>query len=707
MRPGGARSMIGHVPKTALKLIVGVLAAWLLLVAAISAGLRVPGIAYPIGYPAVGQLDATRPAGGFAPLSQRYIDQALGLPTGVAPGQQSAAASAAYKATTADGRGDGVAAAGRVTVVHPFTNDDFERAQPIPSIPFTGKTAMHGATRQSGEPTACAPASGTAWYRYVAPTDAALFADTFGSDFPLTLGVFDGTKLTSLQTVGCNTSATGNAQVGFRAHARHTYYLQITAAATGGNLVVDLAPLGTTTRVSLPSPGGSDNDPYTLNGWDLAMTPDGRYVAFTSYEQNLDPRHRGDPNCFSERGVACGQVYVRDRVAGTTELVSLSTSGEPGNETSNQPSISADGRYVAFESYASNLVPGDTNDVGDIFVHDRLTGVTTRESVAPNGQQFVSPEPHYGSFLGDGSFFPHLSADGRYLAFNSDATNAVSRPDCNGCVSLAFLRDRKTGSLRLVGADRNGRYPSESLRTETADGISADGRYVAFDSVSDAWGNSSCANNSNGCIGQLYRWDRITGRVVWVSRAAHGQRSDATLDQVSVALSRHGDVISFQSAASNLVAGDTNGFEDAFVWRASTRSIVRVSVSSNGTQQLNPDSSGYGDTVEFFAQQQSYTSLSADGRYVAFDSRAANLVPDDTNGVNDVFVHDLVTGSTIRVSVSSTGVQGDAASSWPVMSANGMVVAFLSAASSLGAMHTGAAHTNGDVFVHVRPAGGI
>jgi hypothetical protein len=193
-----------------------------------------------------------------------------------------------------------------------------------------------------------------------------------------------------------------------------------------------------------------------------------------------------------------------------------------------------------------------------------------------------------------------------------------------------------------------------------------------------------------------------TGRVVWISKAADGRESDAALDMWSIAISRHGDVISFQSPATNLVAGDTNGFEDAFVWRASTRSVVRVSVTSDGGQQLNPDSSGYGGTVEFFAMQQSYTSLSADGRYVAFDSRAANLVPDDTNGASDVFVHDLVTGATIRVSVTSTGGQGDGASSWPVMSADGTTVAFRSAARSLGATHL-----QGDVFVHVRPAGGI
>ena len=228
-------------------------------------------------------------------------------------------------------------------------------------------------------------------------------------------------------------------------------------------------------------------------------------------------------------------------------------------------SISADGRYVAFSSDAPNLVPGDTNDALDVFVHDRETGTTSRVSVDSAGTQAEGV-----------SGFTSISADGRYVAFGSRAPNLVPG-DTNDALDV-FVHDRTTGTTSRVSVDSAG---SQAEGGSAFTSISADGRYVAFG-----------------------------------------------------------------SAAPNLVPGDTNDALDVFVRDRETGTTSRVNVDSAGTQAEGVSGLGNRDS-----------SISADGRYVAFGSDAPNLVPGDTNDAQDIFVHDRERGTTSRVSVDSAGTQ--------------------------------------------------
>jgi Tol biopolymer transport system component len=220
----------------------------------------------------------------------------------------------------------------------------------------------------------------------------------------------------------------------------------------------------------------------------------------------------------------------------------VTSDGSEANSYSGEPSISSDGRWVAFESGASNLVSGDTNAAPDIFVHDRETGTTTRVSIASNGAQ-----------SNNGSFAPSISADGTQVVFYSNASNLVAG-DTNG-VADVFVHDRQTGKTTRASLASN---RAQSGGFSDAASISADGRWVVF-----------------------------------------------------------------ASRAENLVSGDTNDSTDVFVHDRYTGETVRASVAANG------------------AQAESYSnfpSISGNGRWIAFASPAKNLVAQDTNNALDVFV---------------------------------------------------------------------
>jgi Tol biopolymer transport system component len=244
-------------------------------------------------------------------------------------------------------------------------------------------------------------------------------------------------------------------------------------------------------------------------------------------------------------------------VAGPTTRVSVNSAGEETNLGAARPSISANGRFVAFTSSASNLVPDDTNGQDDVFVHDRKTGVTTRVSVNSAGEE---------------------ATGGGFPIFGNSSTNLVPG-DTNGTVDV-FVHDRKTGGTTRVSVNSAG---EEGGRSSDSPSISASGRFVAF-----------------------------------------------------------------QSFASNLVPEDTNGTIDVFVHDRKTGVTTRVSVDSAGGE-------GTGGVGPFGSFDP---SISATGRFVAFDSFASNLVPGDTNEVTDAFVHDRKTGVTSRVSVDSAGGGG-------------------------------------------------
>ena len=289
---------------------------------------------------------------------------------------------------------------------------------------------------------------------------------------------------------------------------------------------------GATTRVSI-STRGTQADGSSFGP--AAISASGRYIAFSSSATNLVAG-------------TTGGVFVRDRVAGTTTLVSVATSG--AKAVGGEPAISADGRYVAFISEASNLVAGDTNERPDVFVRDRVRGTTTRASVATDGTQ--------GSL---NSLQPSISANGRYIAFGSIASNLVAG-DTNGIVDV-FVRDRVAGTTTRVNISTRGAQtahtdPDTMLEDSELPTISADGRYVAF--LSGAGNLVDC--DTNGIVDVFVR-DRVRGTTTRVSVATRGAQANQRSSEP--AISANGRYVAFSSDASNLVRGDTNGSSDVFV----------------------------------------------------------------------------------------------------------------------------------------------
>jgi Tol biopolymer transport system component len=357
---------------------------------------------------------------------------------------------------------------------------------------------------------------------------------------------------------------------------------------------------------------------------------------------------------------------------GITTRVSKASDGTQGNNESRSPSVSADGRYVAFESYATNLVSDDTNSTLDVFVHDRQTGQTERVSIATDGTQ--------GN---DRSGSPRISATGRYVAFVSRAGNLVAG-DSNGRYHI-FVHDRQTGHTERVSVASDGTLgngDSGGSLGESAPAISADGRYVAFDSHA----TNLVGDDTNGCI-DVFLHDRQTDQTERVSVSSEGaQGTGLPCWSEMPSMSSDGRYVAFMSGAANMVSGDTNGGLDVFVRDRQTGQTTRVSVASDGTE-------GIGSATR--------PAVSADGRYVAFQSTAGNLVGGDSNNQEDIFVHDRQTGHTERVSVATDGSESDRLSWEPSISADGRYVAFFSEATNLVGDHTGGRQ----IFGHARLTG--
>jgi Tol biopolymer transport system component len=332
-----------------------------------------------------------------------------------------------------------------------------------------------------------------------------------------------------------------------------------------------------------------------------------------------------------------------------TQRVSVNSAGAQASGSSDSPGISANGRLVVFASSSSDLVAGDTNGVSDIFLRDRKTHNTARVSVSSTGAQ------------ADGGSYAYpttTSRDGRYVAFTSTATNLVSG-DTNGQPDI-FVRDRKLHKTRRVsvssaGAQAN-EYSSEPL-------ISGDGGAVIFQSNA----SNLVAGDTNGQQDIFVR-NLKTHKTTRVSVGSTGTQSDGPSFHPTI--SADGHLVGFASNGTNLVKGDANTTTDVFIRNLKTHKTKLVSVSSSGVR---------GDS---FSQEP---SISADGRYVGFVSGSGNLVSGDTNGRADIFLRDLKAHRTKRVSVGSSGVQANGGSFLidPSVSAHGEFVVFVSAASNL------------------------
>jgi Tol biopolymer transport system component len=409
-------------------------------------------------------------------------------------------------------------------------------------------------------------------------------------------------------------------------------------------VLVPLLLVAQTTRVSVASNGTQAAD----NSYNPSISSDGRYVAFMSRDRHLV---QDDTNGMPD-------IFVHDVRTGQTTRVSIASDGTEGNMGSYYSSISFDGRYVAFTSWANNLVDNDSNGVFDVFVHDRTTGQTTRASIDSAGNQ------------GDGHCqYPSISSDGRYVAFSSLASNLVDG-DTNGAWDV-FVHDRQTGQTSRVSVASNG---TQGNMGSSGGFISPDSRYVAFGSLAANLVESDINGTSD-----VFVHDRTTGQTTNVSVASDGTQGNSGSGSPSI--SSDGRYVAFSSLASNLVDGDTNPAWDVFVHDRQTGQTRRVSVASDGTQ-------GNGKSYQ--------SSISSNGRYVAFTSWASNLVDDDTNWYPDIFVHDRLTGQTTSVSVTSDGMPGNDYSYYPSISSDGQYVAFESIASNLVANDTNDSY---DIFV--------
>jgi len=403
--------------------------------------------------------------------------------------------------------------------------------------------------------------------------------------------------------------------------------LLLLALALGGPLRAQSC--GTITEL-LSKAGGA---PAFADSLGPDLSGDGRYAVFSSKASNLVP---GDVNGLED-------VFRRDRTTGVNELVSVDALGAQGNGPSYTPSTSADGRFVGFVSHAVNLLPNDTNGMPDVFVKDMQTGAIELVSLSWLGTQ--------GNDL---SFSPQISEDGRYVAFESRATNLTGGADTNGVFDV-FVRDRLFGQTRLISEAFGGGFAGGGV-----DSISGNGRWVAFTSSS----SNVVPFDTNG-VSDVFVRDHIDEVTIRVSLGPQIQpglwtQGDGASSHGSV--SADGGKVAFESMATNLVAGDTNGTSDVFVRDVSLGTTTLVSTAPSAP-------------ADDFSSEP---DISGDGRRVAFLSYAGNLVGGDTNADEDVFVRDLLLGVTTRTSVSTTGQQSQDNCYTPRISRHGSTVAWSS-----------------------------
>lgn len=363
------------------------------------------------------------------------------------------------------------------------------------------------------------------------------------------------------------------------------------------------------------------------------VNDDGRFIAFSSAADHLV---EGDDNGSVD-------VFLRDREDGITVLLSQTPDGAVGGGDSTEPSISADARLVAFTSAAPDLIVADDNGRNDVFVRDTITRETIRVSVAAAG----------GDANGD-SGDPAIAAGGGAVAFSSAADNLVDA-DTNAAVDV-FVHDLASGETELISAGAAGQGADGPSREPA---LSGDGDRVVFTSEA----TDLVASDGNG-LADVYLYRRGSAAMQRLSQVIGGD--DANGASSGPAISADGSTVAFVSAADNLVSGDGNGVDDIFVVEVVGGAISRVSVASDGTE-----SDG--------ASRR--PALSADGRYVLFDSEATNLMPGDDNGAIDAFVHDRETGQTQWVSRDLLGGLPSTDSDGAALSGDGGLVAFKTAAA--------------------------
>ena len=464
--------------------------------------------------------------------------------------------------------------------------------------------------------------------------------------------------------------------------------------------------------VSVRTNGGSGNDASR----NATMTPDGRYVTFASGANNLVA---GDTN-----GIA--DVFVRDRMAGTTTLVSVGakSTGSASSPTggSESPVITPDGRYVAFYSSATNLVSGVTN-IGEIYVRDLIAGTTMMASTNAR----VILQSVVGTSIGH-SCNHQISDNGQFVAFVI-GTNSFSSAYSRG---VALRHDLQTGNTDIIHTNAN--VPFQTYSDIRNLSMTPDGRYVAFIANTNVGGSALCvyqwdaqtttttlisADTNNAVAASTYcDWPQMdaSGRYVAFFCSSQGLTTNALSDAVHLylrdtqtattqlinagtndigyeanattapSLSADGQVVVFDAADGGLAANDNNSAMDVFARNRITAATELISVRHESLPALTPNgASGLG-----------LLTLSSNGRFVAFTSDATNIVANDTNGLRDVFVRDLFLGTNTLISAATNGMSANSHSTDVAISGDGRYVAFTSQANNIV---QGDSNNFSDVFV--------
>ncbi len=421
----------------------------------------------------------------------------------------------------------------------------------------------------------------------------------------------------------------------------------------GGIFIRDLLK-NTTRRVDVGYDGSAPND----SADSPSISADGRFVAFRSLASNLTP----------DSGAS---YFVRDLRTGQTQLLAVTLDGSslPGPERI-APLVSGDGRYVAFSHFASNLVPRDGNDGDDVFLRDTRTNTTELITRHDPGLPSTTAITRYDSALS-----ASLSADGTQVFFTSNSvtlTLGLTHSSPYEYDPRLFVRELNSAT------DDIERLP---IRSYHSTAVSRNGRFVLFITY-----ESLVPDDTNYDYDQ-YVFDRETGNYTRINIGSDGAR--VALNEFYVAqnaLSDDGRYVVFSISASSVVAEDTNEKQDVFVRDLLLGTTTRASVASEGTEANGSSGSA---------------SVSSDGRFVVFASEADNLVPDDQNRTQDIFVRDLLLGTTERVSVNSEGQEGNSYSYSPLISGDGRCIAFASYSSNLAAGLT----YSGNTFWHDRLTG--
>ncbi len=425
-------------------------------------------------------------------------------------------------------------------------------------------------------------------------------------------------------------------------------------------LVPAAAALGWT--LALVPAMGSSTSLITSTTKRVSVTSSGAQADLGSYNIAISANGRymafmsQATNLAAHDNNAVFDVFLRDRVKHKTWLVSRSAPGVTGNGDSNNPSISANGRYIAFDSNASDLTAHDTNNNRDVFVYDRVTHKTRLVSRSSSGVQ--------GNGDSEG---PSISPDGRYVAFSSGASNLIGA-DTNNVYDV-FVHDRVTHKTRLVSRSSSGAQGNAASYNPS---VSANGRLIAFDSSA----NNLIAQDSNG-FSDVFVYDRVTHKTRLVSRTRSGAQGNDGSDSPSI--SANGRMVAFQSLASNF--GSSGAGQDVFVYDRQAHRMRLVSRSSAGVAGNGPSR---------------FPSISADGRFVVYASVADNLVGHDANASVDIFAFERTASRTRLISRATSGARGDAGSDYPSPSGNGKVIAFESNATNLVAHDT---NNQSDIFM--------